>query len=65
MSSSKPSSVVASSITDGRDLIVEFVSGRSYRYSGAGHLQPQLENAESQGAFLNTQVKPHFAAAEF
>lgn len=63
--STKPSSVVKSSITDGPDLIVEFNSGRSYRYTGAGHLQSQLEGAESQGAFLNTQVKPNFAAIEF
>lgn len=61
----KPSSVVKSSITDGSDLIVEFVSGRSYRYTGAGHLHAALEAAESQGAFLNTQVKPSFAALEF
>ena len=61
----KPSSVVKSSITDGSDLIVEFTSGKSYRYAGAGHLQSQLEGAESQGRFLNAQVKPSFAATEF
>ena len=61
----KPSSVIKSSIADDADLIVEFNSGRSYRYAGAGHLLNALEGAESQGAFLNTQVKPNFQATEF
>ncbi len=63
--STKPSSVVKSSMPDGLDLIVEFTSGRTYRYTGAGHLYGDLNGAESQGKFLNAQVKPNFAAAEF
>lgn len=63
--SSKPSSVVKSSMPDGLDLIVEFVGGRTYRYAGAGHLYTDLNAAESQGRFLNAQVKPNFTATEF
>jgi hypothetical protein len=63
--STKPSSVIKSAIADDADLIVEFNSGKSYRYAGAGHLLSDMESAPSQGAFLNNKVKPNFQASEF
>ena len=63
----QPSSVVKSFIADGSDLVVEFSSGRCYRYAGAANEVLFLEDdaAESKGAYLNTQIKPKYAATEF
>lgn len=61
----KPSSVIKSFIADNGDLVVEFNNGRCYRYAGAANEVVNLDGAESKGTYLNTQIKPKYAATEF
>ena len=61
----KPSSVVSSFIADGKDLIVEFVGGKCFRYAGAAGEAPFLDSAESKGAYLNAKIKPNYTATQF
>lgn len=61
----KPSSVIASFIADGSDLIVEFVGGKCFRYAGAANEALFLDAAESKGAYLNAKIKPNYAATQF
>lgn len=54
------SSNVYAFVKEGDDLCVQFKSGQSYRYTGAGHLYYDMLVANSKGTFLNTEVKPHY-----
>jgi hypothetical protein len=61
------SSVIASVKYDtaSADLDVRFVSGRTYRYSGVpSAIYEALINAESKGAFFNSQIRDHFPFRE-
>lgn len=61
----KTSSLIASAIIDGNDLIVELTSGKCFRYAGAGDQADPLAVAPSKGAYFNTQIKGKYAATEF
>jgi len=62
MSNDRASSVVKSSSRFGNDLIIDFVSGARYRYLGAAKEFNALNEADSKGSYLNSSIKPAYAA---
>lgn len=63
MAHSVKSSNVASIDHDGRDLIVNFHNGSSYRYTGVPtKVFDEMKKADSVGSFLHNHIKSAYRA---
>lgn len=57
------SSTVANVATQGNDLLVTFVNGKTYSYADAAGEFDNLVNADSAGKYLNSNIKPAYSAS--
>ena len=63
LSTIKDSRAIAGVHVNGKDLIVTFTSGNSYRYEGVGEdLTREFLESDSPGKFLVQEIKPNFEA---
>lgn len=61
----KNSSCIRTVERNGSNLIIEFVNGKVFEYAGAGSLEMPLQDAQSPGAYFNTQIKGKYQASAF
>ena len=54
------SSNIAAIEKDGKDLIVTFRSGGTYRYEGAAHHHDEMVSADSPGRYLHANIKDKY-----
>ena len=62
-----PSTVIRSFeyVPASRALVVEFVSGRRYRYAGVpGEVAAEFRSAFSKGRFFNDRIRDHYRCTE-
>lgn len=50
--------------TEGRDLLVQFLSGQVYRYAGAAEHAGEMLASSSPGGYLFRQIKPRYPATQ-
>jgi hypothetical protein len=54
------SSLIKSVEADGNDLIISFVRGGVWKYTGAGSMFPAIVSAPSVGKFFLSNIKGRF-----
>mgnify|MGYP001255467561 CR=1 FL=1 len=57
----KKSSVISHAVARGNDLVITFVGGKTYTYTGASKHAKPLNEAPSAGRYFREQVLNKFA----
>jgi hypothetical protein len=62
MKPNNESSTVANVERQDNDLLITFVNGKTYCYTHAASEFDNIVNADSAGKYLNSMIKPNYAA---